>query len=65
MIDEHILFRIQSLQKTSKIENITMSYYKDEEKEYLNELIECFDLHNIELVHASEFDFRIENIKTN
>lgn len=65
VIDEHILFRIQSLQKTSKIENITMSYYKDEEKEYFNELIECFDLHNIELVHASEFDFRIENIKTN
>lgn len=27
IIDEHILFRIQSLQKNSKIENVTMSYY--------------------------------------
>jgi hypothetical protein len=60
IIDEHILFRIQSLQKNSKIENITMSYYKDEEKRYYNELIECFDLHNIELKNASEFSFGIE-----
>jgi hypothetical protein len=60
IIDEHILIRIQCLQKNLKIENVTMSYYKDEEKGYFTELIECLNLHNIKLKHVSEFDFGIE-----
>ena len=59
VIDEHILFRIGELQKCNKIGNVTISYFKDDEREYLKELIECFDLHNIELKYTSNFDFKL------
>jgi hypothetical protein len=59
VIDEHLLVRIKTLQKLKQLDNIIVSYYSEEEKDYLKVLFNEYGIKNLGFAKSSEFAFSI------
>lgn len=60
VIDEHILLRISALQNLNKIKFVTVSYFFEEEKDYLMRVFQYYDVKDARFIHTSQFSFKIE-----
>lgn len=59
IIDEHILIRIRELQEKNKIQRIDISYYDENEKLYLQEVMQEMEITKYRLVKCQDFDFKL------
>ena len=59
VIDGHILERLSVLQRNKKLDNITMTYFSDEELQYFRRLIDFHKLKNVEFRKCIAFNFHI------
>ena len=57
VVDEHILIRIKGLQNLGKLNNVTISYHWEEEKEYFEMLFNTYEIQNVQYINTSEFAF--------
>lgn len=58
VIDEHILFRLSALQKKNQLTNITFAFYNETtDLEHYKNLLNLYNLENVQFINASEFDF--------
>ncbi|GKX66890.1 hypothetical protein [Inconstantimicrobium mannanitabidum] len=60
IIDEHLLWRIVALQNLNKLKTVTVSYFSEKEKDYFIRIFEYYKITNINFMHTSKFDFKIE-----
>jgi hypothetical protein len=59
IIDEHILLRISGLQEQKQLENVTFSYYVDNELVHFQELVEYFNIKNVNFEKSTKYHFTI------
>lgn len=59
IIDNHIITRIKEFQDINPYSNITVTYYSDYEKNYLEKVFSIFEINNVEFKHCSKFNFSI------
>lgn len=59
IIDEHILMRINSMQNLGILNQVYITYFKDEEKRHLKEVMEAVMIKNYCLIKCQDFGFSI------
>ena len=59
IIDEHILMRINSMQNLGILNQVYITYFNDEEKRHLEEVMEAVMIKNYCLIKCQDFGFSI------
>lgn len=60
VIDEHILWRLRGMQNLKQLNNVFATYYSEDERNYFKLLFQYYKINNFQIIHASEFDFKIK-----
>lgn len=59
IIDEHILMRINGMQELGILKQVDITYFNDEEKRHLEEVMEAVKIKNYCLVKCQDFGFSV------
>ncbi len=59
IIDEHILERIKALQDLKMLNQVDITYFNDEEKRHLEEVMEAVTIKKYDLIKCHDFEFSI------
>lgn len=59
IIDEHILLRIKGLQDTEKLEHLDVTYFNENERTHLQEVLNECQIKNYRLIKCQNFNFHI------
>ncbi len=59
VIDEHILMRINAMLSSGILNHVDITYFDENEKKHIKEVLEEVDIKDYQLINCHEFDFVI------
>lgn len=63
IIDDHILLRIAELQKAGRLNQVDVTYFDENEKQHLHDVLNTCEVQNYRLIKCQDFDFQIQETK--